>query len=90
MTIGTLRALRTLGLRVPQDMPLVCYDDFEWSDLFEPRLTAISQDVPAMGVRAVELVVERIHGRADPPRRERIATTYHHRTSCGCSDATGR
>ena len=89
MTIGTLRALRTLGLRVPQDMPLVCYDDFEWSDLFEPRLTAISQDVPAMGARAVELVVERIHGRVDPPRRERIATTYHHRTSCGCPGATG-
>jgi LacI family transcriptional regulator len=89
MTIGTLRALRALGVRVPHDVPLVCYDDFEWSDLFEPRLTAISQDVTAMGARAVELLVDRIGGQAGAPRRERIATTYHHRTSCGCADADG-
>ncbi|NKX52086.1 LacI family transcriptional regulator, partial [Arthrobacter deserti] len=40
MTIGAMRALRETGLRVPDDVALVCYDDFEWADLFEPRLTA--------------------------------------------------
>lgn len=90
MTIGTLRALRTLGLQVPKGIALVCYDDFEWSDLFEPSLTAISQDVPAMGARAVELILQRIGGHADSPRRERIPTTYHHRTSCGCQASSGR
>lgn len=63
---------------------MVCFDDFEWSDLFELRLTAISQNVPAMGARGVELIVQRLNGQSEPTRRERIPTTYHHRTSCGC------
>ncbi len=40
MTIGTLKAVRSLGLSIPRDVAFVCYDDFEWSDLFEPKLTA--------------------------------------------------
>jgi LacI family transcriptional regulator len=85
MTVGTLRALRGLGLRSPDDVALVCYDDPEWADLVEPRLTAIHQDVPAMATRAVEMILERIAGTAPAePRRERIPPTFRHRDSCGC------
>ena len=85
MTVGTLRALRALGLSIPHDVALVCYDDPEWADLVEPRLTAIHQDVPAMATRAVTMILERLAGTApDLPRRERIPPTYRHRNSCGC------
>jgi LacI family transcriptional regulator len=85
MTIGTLRALRTLGLAVPDDVALACYDDPEWADLVEPRLTAIHQDVPAMATRAVTMILERLAGTApETPRRERIPPTFRHRGSCGC------
>lgn len=85
MTVGTLRALRVLGLRVPTDVALVAYDDPEWADIVEPRLTTIAQDVPGMARRAVSLVLERM---ADPTltaRRERIVPAFRHRTSCGCA-----
>ncbi|MFD0483917.1 LacI family DNA-binding transcriptional regulator [Kineococcus sp. GCM10028916] len=86
MTVGTLRALRSLGLSVPDDVALACYDDPEWADLVEPRLTAIHQDVPAMATRAVTMILERLAGTApDTPRRERIPPTFRHRNSCGCS-----
>lgn len=84
MTIGAMRALQRLGLRVPADVALVCYDDFEWADLFEPRLTAIAQDVERMGSRATAMMVERIADPSLPPRRERVVPRYRHRTSCGC------
>ena len=84
MTVGVMRALRELELRVPQDVALVCYDDFEWSDLFTPGLTAVAQDVESMGRRAVDLLVERIDGFDGPRRVERLPTTFHHRDSCGC------
>lgn len=84
MTVGAMRALTELGLRVPDDIALVCYDDFEWADLFEPRLTAVAQDVEAMGVAATDLVVDRIEGDTSPPRALRTPTTLVHRTSCGC------
>ena len=43
MTIGLLRAIAERGLTVPDDIALVAFDDFEWADLFAPRLTVIRQ-----------------------------------------------
>ncbi|MEU0499028.1 LacI family DNA-binding transcriptional regulator [Mycobacterium sp. NPDC006124] len=85
MTIGALKAIRSLGLSIPADVAFVCFDDFEWSDLFEPRLTAAAQDVDAIGATAVELLLRRIRGSDDAPQRIRVPTTFHHRNSCGCT-----
>lgn len=85
MTIGTLKALRGLGLSIPNDVAFACYDDFEWSDLFEPRLTAAAQDVETIGTTAVELLLARMRGNTDAPQQIRVPTTFHHRNSCGCS-----
>jgi LacI family transcriptional regulator len=86
MTIGTLKAVRSLGLSIPADVAFVCYDDFEWSDLFEPKLTAAAQDVETIGATAVELLLRRIRGHDDAPQHIRVPTTFHHRNSCGCTD----
>jgi LacI family transcriptional regulator len=85
MTIGALKAVRRVGLSIPADVAFVCYDDFEWSDLFEPRLTAAAQDVDTIGATAVELLLRRIRGSEDEPQRIRVPTTFHHRNSCGCT-----
>ncbi|MDV8022812.1 LacI family DNA-binding transcriptional regulator [Rhodococcus sp. IEGM 1330] len=85
MTIGSLKAVRGLGLSIPVDLAFVCYDDFEWSDLFEPRLTAAAQDVQTIGRTAADLVLRRIEGHEDAPRSIRVPTTFTHRNSCGCS-----
>ncbi len=84
MTIGTLKAVRSLGLSIPADVAFVCYDDFEWSDLFEPKLTAAGQDVQTIGATAAALLLRRIRNEDGPPQRIRVPTTFHHRSSCGC------
>jgi LacI family transcriptional regulator len=86
MTVGAMRALKDLGLKVPDDVALVCYDDFEWADLFEPRLTAIEQDVRAMGRTAVDLLIDRIEGAKGRRKVLRTPVIHHHRNSCGCHD----
>ena len=85
MTIGTLKAVNSLGLSIPRDAAFVCYDDFEWSDLFEPKLTAAAQDVDTIGATAVELLLRRIQGDDEAPQHIRVPTTFHHRNSCGCT-----
>ncbi len=85
MTIGALRALQRLKLRIPSDVAFVSYDDFEWSDLFEPRLTTMAQNVEAMGEQAVEMLLARIDGVNIPSKRRQVPTTYQHRNSCGCA-----
>ncbi|MDH6583881.1 LacI family transcriptional regulator [Streptomyces sp. SAI-133] len=86
MTIGTLRALRTHGLSVPDDLALCCFDDFAWADLFSPRLTAIAQPSREIGARAVRVLLERLDRPDRPARTVRLDCTFVHRTSCGCPD----
>jgi len=90
MTIGAMRALRDLGLAVPSDVALVAFDDFEWSDLFHPRLTTMAQPVSLMGAEAVRLLLARIETPDRPPRTIRLSPTFMHRDSCGCNSQHGQ
>jgi LacI family transcriptional regulator len=84
MTIGAMRALRALHLEVPRDLPLVAFDDFDWADLFRPRLTAIAQPIYEIGHRAVSLLLARIENPDRPASTVRIPAQFMHRESCGC------
>lgn len=84
MTIGAMRAISEFGLRIPEDIALACYDDFEWSDLFSPGLTAIAQNVERMGREAVDLLIRRIEGDTSPFEHRIVDTAFRQRTSCGC------
>jgi LacI family transcriptional regulator len=86
MTIGVLHALRERGLSVPDDIALVGFDDFEWSDLFEPRLTVIAQPTAEIGARAVQLLLSRLDDPKRAPQSLRLAPRLVHRESCGCRD----
>ncbi len=94
MTIGVLHALRERGLTVPEDVALVAFDDFEWSDLFHPRLTVIAQPTTAIGSEAVELLLARLEDPKRPTQQVRLRPTFVHRESCGCGlprrDGRGR
>src|SRR3954464_11003688 len=85
MTIGLLRAINERGLQVPDDLALVAFDDFEWADLFAPRLTVIRQPTAAIGHRAVQLLLDRLAAPPRPPRTERLDAMFVHRNSCGCT-----
>ncbi len=85
MTLGVLRAIETLGLRVPEDVALVSYDDFSWADLFSPRLTTVAQPTEAIGREAMRLILRRLMNPDAPPRTVRLTARIVHRDSCGCS-----
>jgi LacI family transcriptional regulator len=85
MTIGAMRALKSKGLRVPDDVALVAFDDFDWADVFSPHLTAMAQPIAEIAQRAVSMLMERIAGTDAPPRTERPAPEFRHRESCGCA-----
>lgn len=65
MTLGAMRALNQLGMRIPQDLAFVSFDDFAWSDLFSPRITALAQPCLDIGKKAAELLVEQIDAPPD-------------------------
>ena len=90
MTVAAMRALRDHGVRVPQDIALVAFDDFEWADLFAPRLTTIAQPVPEIAAQAVQRILRRLDDPGAPVERTRLPCEFVHRDSCGCGTAASR
>ncbi|MEU5768068.1 LacI family DNA-binding transcriptional regulator [Streptomyces asoensis] len=65
MALGVLRALREAGVRTPQDVAVVGFDDIPEAEFFAPPLTTVRQDFSAVGKRGIALLLEQIEGR--PP-----------------------
>jgi LacI family transcriptional regulator len=82
-TIGIMKALRARGLRVPADITVVGFDDFEWADCFEPRLTLVAQPCLEIGKRAAFLLMERIAAPKGARRTIRLDASIIERESCG-------
>jgi len=81
-TIGVMKAVRELGLTVPDDVSLVGLDDFEWADLFEPRLTLMEQPCAELGRQAAALLIKRIAAPTGPRQSVRLPTKLNVRASC--------
>ncbi|MEW9532725.1 LacI family DNA-binding transcriptional regulator [Microbispora sp. NPDC049125] len=64
LALGAIRAARRAGLRVPQDISVVGYDDSALMTCVDPPLTTVRQPIEAMGRAAVELLVSQIEGAA--------------------------
>ncbi len=69
LAIGAIRAIREAGLRVPEDISVVGFDDIREAAYQFPSLTTIHQPLRKMGEIAAETLVQRIEGRRDHPRQ---------------------
>jgi LacI family transcriptional regulator len=63
--IAAMDVARDLGLRLPEDLSVVGFDNVPESALCTPRLTTVEQPIQEMGSRAVRLLIDLIEG-ADP------------------------
>jgi len=62
VALGVLAALREMGLRCPEDVSLVGFDDQEIASFTNPALTTVAQPAYQMGARAAALLFERLRG----------------------------
>lgn len=65
--IGAIRALMNHGLRVPEDVSVVGFDDIESAAFHNPSLTTIRQPLKQMGTVASRILLQRIRGQAEFP-----------------------
>ena len=64
LALGALQAARERGLRVPEDLSVVGFDDVEYASMFQPRLTTIRQPCYQLGELAASLLLRQIGGEA--------------------------
>lgn len=83
MGLGAWRAIRDAGLRVPDDVALVSFDDLPPALLAEPPLTTVRQPIHRTGEIAVELLVERLQQPDKMPEHVILPTELVIRASCG-------
>jgi LacI family transcriptional regulator len=72
--IGALRAITRVGLRVPEDISVVGFDDIELSQFTQPPLTTIRLSREELGRRAFELLYETVQGHQQSGQEIRVST----------------
>jgi LacI family transcriptional regulator len=92
MAVGLLAAFAAAGIRVPEAMTVVGFDDIPIARYVAPPLTTMRVDIAELGRRAFALLLDVITNPvAHKARRERVATTLVVRgTSAGAKSASTR
>jgi LacI family transcriptional regulator len=62
MAFGSMQAIKEKGLRIPEDIRLIGYDDIPFSSLITPPLTTIRLKKQDLGMESVKLLLSRING----------------------------
>jgi LacI family transcriptional regulator len=86
MAFGALKAIRQAGLRVPDDLALVGFDDIPMATMVEPALTTVQQPIERLGSMAADLLLTLVENPPDeqaPAHRLLLPAKLVVRDSCG-------
>jgi LacI family transcriptional regulator len=87
MAIGALSAIRESGLRVPEDVALVGFDDIPVAAYITPSLTTVNVDIDGLGVAAIRQVIHAVKNRNGHAKEQSVLPTrLSLRHSCGCTN----
>ncbi len=82
MCIGVMEAIYELGIKVPEELSIVSFDDFELSVMVRPKLTAVRQPLIEMAETVCDLLIRRMNGDyEDYPQRIRLKPECIYRDS---------
>ncbi len=87
--MGAMQALQEAGLKIPQDVAIIGFDDRPEAAAQVPPLTSVHVPLYKSGYQAVDLLLQHIHGQQDAARSLKIPTSLAIRRSCGCRQSTG-
>lgn len=74
LAFGTIRALKEQGVRVPDNLSIVGFDDLPFAEMIEPRLTTVHVYTERIASIAVHRLIERLRGHAPEFIKVRVGT----------------
>lgn len=60
MGYGAIKALQQSGVRIPEDLSLICFDIFDMAEILRPRMTTVEQPINEIGRLAAALLLQRL------------------------------
>ena len=89
LAAGVLKAARRLGLRVPEDLAVVGFDDSAICPMLEPELSSVHIDCRRMGELCMEQMSALLNGSEEPPRLTVVPVALQARASSDVKQAKG-
>jgi LacI family transcriptional regulator, galactose operon repressor len=83
MAVGAIRAVEAAGLRCPDDVSVIGFDDIQLAELMSPPLTTVRQDKHGLGTAAARALVEMIEDPDARPAARTLPVQLVVRGSCG-------
>jgi len=83
LAVESLKVINKLGIRVPEDLAIISFDESDAFDLFYPPVTYVSQSVEDIGRQAVRLVIDRIADKKSKFSRVMVEAKLVIRSSSG-------
>ena len=81
IALGAMKALQEMGIRVPEDVSIVGFDDLPFSEISNPSLTTLRVPKQEMGRLAVKKLVEVINEDVKVKTKTQVCTTFIERHS---------
>ena len=72
MAIGAVRAVLAMGLRVPEDISIIGFDNVPMAPYTSPPLTTIAQPIAGFGQTAIQMLLARIGDKDLPAQRQTL------------------
>ncbi|QBI19488.1 LacI family transcriptional regulator [Egibacter rhizosphaerae] len=90
LALGLLRAAQRRGVRVPEDLSIIGYDDIPYAELSMPALTTVAQPIRSVGQRATTLLLDLMNAETTNARALQLAPWVVVRQSTGPAPRTLR
>lgn len=81
IALGAIRALQEIGIRVPEDVSVVGFDDLPFSEISNPPLTTLRVPKQEMGRLAVRKLIEVLNGKDKVKTKTQVCTVFVERSS---------
>ncbi len=83
LAVAGLKKINELGIKVPEELAVISFDQTEAFDFFYSPVTYVNQSVPVLAKEAVKLIIARLENPALKPASIVVNTTLIIRESCG-------
>lgn len=74
MAIGAINCAKSRGLRVPEDLAVVGFDDIDFASMYDPPVTTVAQPMYQIGETAMRLLLSKVRG--EPVAEEQVVLPY--------------
>lgn len=83
LAFGAMNAIRDIGLRCPEDVSVIGFDNLDLAEFVTPTLSSVEQSGYKLGALAAQIIADRVRGDKGPRKEHVLATTLKLRASVG-------